>query len=91
MEHRQRGDGNIQEQSGEVAFSPKEKILIIEGDLNAQVGIGSQHEGMCGRFGLNTRTNDVGRNLVQSRAEDGLCYANSFVSHPNRGTWFSSI
>jgi hypothetical protein len=75
----------------QLAFSPNKEVLIIGGDFNAQIGRGSNREGVCGKFGLTTSTNEAGEELLDWCEENGLAYANSFSSHRNRGTWFHRV
>ena len=62
--------------------------LLIGGDWNANVGRGSARNGVCGEFGVG-RMNDAGRDLIEWCEANGLAYANSFVRHAERGTWFN--
>ena len=41
-------------------------------------------------FGVG-RMNDAGRDLIEWREANGLAYANSFVRHAERGTWFNRM
>ena len=73
----------------QVARSPENEILVIGGDHNAQIGRGERRGGTSGGFGLQTQTNRAGEDLLSWCEANGLAYANSFMSHGNRGTWFS--
>ena len=64
--------------------------LLIGGDWNANVGRGSARNGVCGEFGVR-RMNDAGRDLIEWCEANGLAYANSFVRHAERGTWFNRM
>ena len=64
--------------------------LLIGGDWNANVGRGSARNGVCGEFGVG-RMNDAGRDLIEWCEANGLAYANSFVRHAERGTWFNRM
>ena len=64
--------------------------LLIGGDWNANVGRGSARNGVCGEFGVG-RMNDAGRDLIEWCEANGLTYANSFVRHAERGTWFNRM
>ena len=75
----------------ELARTPKAKTLVIGGDHNAQVGRHSQRAGTSGIFGLTTRTNEAGNDLLDWCETNGLSHVNSFSAHRNRGTWFSKI
>jgi exonuclease III len=73
----------------QVAFSPPRELMVIGGDHNAQIGKGSQRDGIAGRFGLNTRTNEAGEDLLNWCESQAMAYANSFSCHGSRGTWFN--
>ena len=64
--------------------------LIIGGDFNANVGKGNERGGVCGRYGLG-RMNEAGRDLIEWCEEHEMAYANSFVRHKRRGTWFNRM
>ena len=68
----------------------RNKRLLIGGDWNANVGRGSARNGVCGEFGVG-RMNDAGRDLIEWCEANGLAYANSFVRHAERGTWFNRM
>ena len=74
------------EMEKQVEMGGKEK-LIIGGDFNASVGRNQNRPGVCGRYGLGL-SNEAGRDLVNWCGEVGLAYANSYVRHVRRGTWF---
>ena len=64
--------------------------LLIGGDWNANVGRRSARSRVCGDFGVG-RINDAGRYLIEWCEANGLAYANSFVRHAERGTWFNRM
>ena len=64
--------------------------LLIGGDWNANVERGSARNGVCGDFGVG-KMNDAGRDLIEWCEANGLAYANSFVRHAERGTWFNRM
>ena len=47
-----------------LARTPKESVPLLGGDWNAQVGTGSQRQGISGKYGLKTETNEAGENLL---------------------------
>ena len=73
----------------ELAGRSREEVLIIGGDHNAQIGRGEEMEGVKGKYGLHTPTNEAGHHLLEWCQEQGLSYVNSFFSHRKRGTWYN--
>ena len=64
--------------------------LLIGGDWNANVGRGSARNRECVDFGAGSM-NDAGRDFIEWREVNGLPYANRFVRHAERGTWFNRM
>ena len=64
--------------------------LLIGGDWNANVGRGSERNGVCGEFGVG-RMNNADIDLIEWCGVNGLAYMNSFVRHAERGTWFNRM
>ena len=58
----------------ELAGSSREEVLIIGGDHNAQIGRGEEMEGVKGKYGLHTPTNEAGHHLLEWCQEQGLSY-----------------
>ena len=71
----------------QMARSPTEEILILGGDWNAQIGCNQERDRTAGKFGLPS-TNEAGTALLDWCESNHLAYANSFIRHRNRGTWF---
>ena len=64
--------------------------LIIRGDHNASVGKLEQKLSSTkarGKYGCGA-SNEAGRDLIAWCEMNGMTWANSFMSHPDRGTWF---
>ena len=76
----------------ELARTPKESVPILGGDWNAQqVGRGSQRQGISGKYGLKTETNEAGENLLDWFKEHQLQHVNSYFPIRSRGTWFNQM
>ena len=71
----------------QLARSPRDEILVIGGDLNAQIGRNQERDLTAGKFGL-PRTNQAGIDFLNWCESNQLAYVNSFIRHGNRGTWF---
>ena len=64
--------------------------LIIGGDHNASVGKLEQQSSMQkarGKYGCGP-SNEAGNDLIAWCELNGMSWGNSFMSHPDRGTWF---
>ena len=68
----------------------KEKI-IIGGDHSSHIGRGPEREGIRGRFGFSTGTNEAREDLLNWCELQGLAHLISYSSHSKRGTWYSNI
>ena len=75
----------------ELARTPKESVPILGGDWNAQVGRGSQRQGISGKYGLKTETIEAGESLLDWCEEHQLQHVNSYFSIRSRGTWFNQM
>ncbi|XP_063722275.1 uncharacterized protein LOC134848689 [Symsagittifera roscoffensis] len=75
----------------ELARTPKESVPILGGDWNAQVGRGSQRQGISGKYGLKTETNEAGESLLDWCEEHQLQHVNSYFPIRSRGTWFNQM
>ena len=53
------------------------------------VGKGNAREGVCGIYGVGSM-NEQGRDFVEWCEENELVWANSYMKHRKRGTWFSA-
>ena len=73
----------------QLALSPQTEVLVIGGDHNAQIGDNTERPGVSGNYGLKTQTNEAGDDLLGWCEINGLSYANSYLCHPSRGTWFN--
>jgi hypothetical protein len=69
--------------------SAAEDILVVGGDMNAQVGAGKDttNRDVLGAFGHNNRTK-TGEDLIQLCREEGLMVAGSFGLQNERSTWW---
>ena len=65
-----------------LARCPREKLLVIGGDHNSQIGRTET------RSGLETATNEQGQDLLDWCNENSLEWVNGTSSHRDRGTWF---
>ena len=74
-----------------LARTPKESVPILGGDWNAQVGRGSQRQGIRGKYGLKTETKEAGESLLDWCEEHQLQHANSYFPIRSRGTWFNQM
>ena len=68
---------------------PSDCLMIMGGDHNAHVGKASERDGVSGKYGLETPTNEQGRDLLDWCQEHNLEWVNSFSNHAKRGTWFN--
>ena len=68
---------------------PSDCLMILGGDHNAHVGKASERDGVSGKYGLETRTNEQGRDLLGWCQEQSLEWVNSFSNHAKRRTWFN--
>lgn len=72
--------------------SPKNDILVVQGDWNAKVGEDAYKnwEGTCGQYS-NTRSNERGLRLLEFASYNNLILANTFGPHKlsRRVTWHS--
>ena len=75
----------------EIARTPKGVTLIIGGDFNSHVGRQSQRDGVCGKYGLSTRTGEAGSSLLDWCEENSIQHVNTFYHMPKRGTWFNQM
>ena len=75
----------------ELARTPKEVTLIIGGDFNSYVGRQSQRDGVCGKYGLSTRTGEAGSSLLDWCEENNLQRVNTFYHMRKKGTWFNQM
>ena len=75
----------------ELARTPKESVPILGGDWNAQVGRGSQRQGISGKYGLKTESNEAGESLLDWCKEHQLQHVNSYFTIRSRGTWFNQM
>ena len=75
----------------ELTRTPKESVPILGGDCNAQVGRRSQRQGINGKYGLKTETNEAGKSLLDWSEEHQLQHVNSYFPICSRGTWFNQI
>ena len=67
-----------------------DECLIIGGDHNASVGKLEQKSSSTkarGKYGCGA-SNEAGKDLIAWCEMNGMTWANSFMSHPDRGTWF---
>ena len=58
--------------------------------MERECGKGSARNGVCGEYGVG-RMNDAGSDLIEWCEANVLAYANSFVRHAERGTWFNRM
>ena len=73
-----------------IASSREEKLLVIGGDHNSQIGAGPTGGEVRGRWGHATRANETGEDLLGWCSENGLAYANSCSPHKHlNGTWYN--
>ena len=75
----------------ELARTPKESAPILRGDWNAQVGRGSQRQGIIGKYGLKTETNEAGESLLDWCEGHQLQHVKSYFPIRSRGTWFNQM
>ena len=69
----------------QVARSQREEILVIGGDLNAQIGRNQEGDLTAGKFGL-LMINEAHINFLNWCKSINLAYVNSFVRDGNRRT-----
>ena len=75
-----------------MAMCPRKTTLVKGGDHNSQVGGGAQRDGVGGKFGLCTATNEAGEDLLHWCEANNQAFVNSFMKqHQNRGTSFTYI
>ena len=73
----------------QIALKRHDEWLTIGGDHNASVGKQEQKLSSTkarGKYGSGA-SNEAGRELAWCEM-NGMTWANSFMSHPDRGTWF---
>ena len=75
----------------ELVRNPKESVPILGGDSNAQVRRGSQTQGISGKYGLKTETNEAGESLLDWCKQYQLQHVNSCFPIRSRGTWFNQM
>ena len=68
------------------AVGGKDEVHIIAGDHNTQIERGHVIEGVKGRCGLHTPTNEAGEHLLECCQEHGLAFGNSFSARRRKGT-----
>ena len=75
-----------------IVETPKEDILVVQGDWNAKIGKDAQKDwkGICGSY-CNTETNERGLRLLEFAIFDNLSVTNTFHLHKRsrRWTWHS--
>ena len=74
----------------QIAMRRHDEWLIIGGDHNVSVGKLEQQSSTTkarGKYGCGPN-NEAGNDLIAWCELNGMSWANSFMSHPDRGTWF---
>ena len=74
----------------QIARRRHDEWLIIGGDHNASVGKLEQQSSTTkarGKYGCGPN-NEAGNDLIAWCEVNGMSWGNSFMSHPDRGTWF---